>query len=457
MQLLDDDMDELFRNAASDYPLKTDGADWDALRSKLQEAGSRPQGGGMGSTADSILFKLAILVLLTALFFIFYVPSLKTGKIPATGKDILVKKSNTADSSETNIRTGTGVTSAGNYTPLPVDDSMIGPVTDLPAESHAETGDNITRNSEQLTVRQTTDRTNPANDHYIPAVNRKDKTVHGNNVLPSEDQRIVAVQQPVTVEGTPVTSGITQPVKYLDGVRYEYNMPAAGITPGNRNTVREPLPSLSEQVQDPGGKSKGAAPFQKGLYAGVIVSPDVTTVKMQRFSRVGYKAGIIAGYRINRKVAVETGLLWDRMYYYSNGENFSTKRINVPSNMKVLYVDGWCNMFEIPVNVRYFFSGRKKNSWYVNAGMSSYLMKKESYNYDYELYGTPGTRNWSYKNSTNNLFSVIHVGVGFERPAGRLGNIRVEPYVKIPTAGIGIGDLPVTSIGVNIGLTKRIR
>ncbi len=35
MQLLDDDMDELFRNAASRYPLKTDGADWDALSRRL--------------------------------------------------------------------------------------------------------------------------------------------------------------------------------------------------------------------------------------------------------------------------------------------------------------------------------------------------------------------------------------------------------------------------------------
>src|SRR4051812_35059703 len=39
MQLLDDDMNELFRKAASQYPLKTDGADWDALNRRLRPEG----------------------------------------------------------------------------------------------------------------------------------------------------------------------------------------------------------------------------------------------------------------------------------------------------------------------------------------------------------------------------------------------------------------------------------
>src|SRR5215217_6482334 len=35
MQHINDDMDELFRRAADDYPLKTDNANWDVVAKKL--------------------------------------------------------------------------------------------------------------------------------------------------------------------------------------------------------------------------------------------------------------------------------------------------------------------------------------------------------------------------------------------------------------------------------------
>ena len=475
MQLLDDDMDELFRNAASDYPLKTGGADWEALRSKLQQAGSRPQGGGMSGTADNMLLKLVILLLLTTIFFIVYTPPLNTGKIPRTGKERFVQQNiadETGNTTEEFNRGDDNIQTSGSVIPdiNTIQNNVItennninqhNNVTqnnEIRQQKSTTQNNEIEQNSEQLTVGQTANPLKPAKGIREPAVNRNNYSIsNGSTVLPLRNQNTFLHQQPVAVAQTSVASGSALPVEYLDGIRYEYTMPATGTTLLRGGNIREPLPSLNEKVQIPKAKPKGTASFQKGLYAGILLSPDITTVKMQKSSKIGYQLGVIAGYRFNNRLAVETGLLWERKYYYSDGKYFSTKKIPVAPDTKILVVDGYCNMFEIPVNVRYNIHNGTKGSWYVNGGMSSYLMKKEAYNYDYYRNGYYGKMDYDYKNSTKNWFSVIHLGVGFERPAGRLGNIRVEPYVKIPVSGIGIGDLPVTSVGLNIGLTRRVR
>ena len=49
MQFVNDDMDELFRQAAKDYPLKTDSEDWNAVSNKMQDesnnSGEKSNGG----------------------------------------------------------------------------------------------------------------------------------------------------------------------------------------------------------------------------------------------------------------------------------------------------------------------------------------------------------------------------------------------------------------------------
>ena len=37
MQFVNDDMDQLFRDAAKDYPLKTGSGDWNAVLNKMQD------------------------------------------------------------------------------------------------------------------------------------------------------------------------------------------------------------------------------------------------------------------------------------------------------------------------------------------------------------------------------------------------------------------------------------
>jgi len=113
-------------------------------------------------------------------------------------------------------------------------------------------------------------------------------------------------------------------------------------------------------------------------------------------------------------------------------------------------------MWEIPVNIRYNFSTDAKTNWFALLGSSSYFMKSEKYDYQYERYGSVSERYTEYSNHPKSWFAVLNIGGGYERKLGGKTAIRIEPYVKLPVKGLGWGRLPITSTGINVGYTRSI-
>jgi hypothetical protein len=83
-------------------------------------------------------------------------------------------------------------------------------------------------------------------------------------------------------------------------------------------------------------------------------------------------------------------------------------------------------------------------------------MTKETYDYRVKVNNNVYEGAWAYKNKSRNWFSVLHAGIGYEHRAGVLGTLRIEPYIKAPISGIGIGSLPLSSAGLQIGLTRPL-
>ena len=189
------------------------------------------------------------------------------------------------------------------------------------------------------------------------------------------------------------------------------------------------------------------------FYVGLLGAPDLSTVKMQSVKGVGTTFGILLGYNINQKWAIETGAYLDHKKYYTEGEYF--KGYSNPT-AKLLNVDGACNMWEIPVNVRYNLSAGEKTKWFTTAGLSTYLMTKQSYISMYEANGTTWPSPWGSSKPSQYWFSIINLSVGYEQKLGKIGNLRLEPYLRIPLSGMGSGSLPIMSAGLNIGITRKL-
>jgi len=469
MQLLDDDMDELFRNAASDYPLNTGGGDWEAIRNRLQQAESTQQGTATRGRTGRWWFRGGLFGIMTAILLVTAVKGLYDGERLLTGDEGLALHHHpdqqhvpvnghtnavqTAQEVENNneVQTNQHGEDVINGSQLTINKVGTG-------SHHQDTYEHVVRNDKQeVTVKneQHADSRLTTRDSEQYSVNRN---TGNNTVRASVTQDIPNSSYPAARPG--ITAVNTTSLS-LDGIhgRANRNMyPEVNILHTN-NRIRIPAAAKSDSnatVQAPKKKTEPAS-LKKGLYYGLIASPDITTVKFQRTSNVGYNVGLIAGYRFSKRLAVETGVIYERKYYYTDGKYFDAKKTPWPGGMNLLDVDGWCNMYEIPLNVRYTFSIGPKSSWYVNGGISSYIMKKQGYNYSYEYYGTYGDRDWVYKKATKDWVSNVHVGVGYERPVGVLGTLRVEPYAMIPIKGIGVGKLPVTSVGMNIGLTRPLR
>ncbi len=114
-------------------------------------------------------------------------------------------------------------------------------------------------------------------------------------------------------------------------------------------------------------------------------------------------------------------------------------------------------MWEIPLNLRYTFSRGNKINWFATTGLSTYLMTKENYTYQYQANnGSTWPGSWNLKKPSQYWFSIVNLSGGFEQRLGKLVSLRMEPYLRIPLSGIGTGRLPIVSAGLNLGITRQL-
>jgi hypothetical protein len=110
---------------------------------------------------------------------------------------------------------------------------------------------------------------------------------------------------------------------------------------------------------------------------------------------------------------------------------------------------------DIPMNLKYQFSPKKSDA-YVSAGLSSGIFIDENYVYKYNypslfspsIQQTLGT---TAHNRFNNFYvaKVANVAFGVGRQIGR-NKVIIEPFLKIPLAGVGSQQLHFGTGGVNL-------
>jgi len=362
----------------------------------------------------------------------------------------------------------------GNITPVPGSNPSTAPVENAPAQVNDKkaTGNGYAAAKATQHISVTTQMNKP-----VPANNTNQQGVVAGNgdkktgVTTTEDNTKAtqpAVINPVNSAPPPVATnpangnsntGIQPPVMVPNSAANKEeeknnttalnsNTPQNSENTGNNNNKKD-----AKQLKNKNNK-------ERYFYVGMLGSPDVSLIHFQKASPVGVSAGIIVGYQFNKHLSVETGALYDKKNYYTKGEYFDKNKVswfNQHPEIVVHSLDGSCRMIEIPINVRYKFDATGKNHWYATAGISSYLMGRESYTYDISHGAGPSyPTSVSYNNHPKNWFSILNLGVGYERSLGAKTNLRVEPYMKLPVSGVGTGNISLTSTGLYIGVTRRI-
>ncbi|HEU0064295.1 MAG TPA: outer membrane beta-barrel protein [Flavisolibacter sp.] len=422
MQFINDDIDQLFRRAAEEYPLNTNSADWSKVQKALQSDNKKPN---KQKGRFFILFLLAA-SLWTINTFVGYVDtSNRHSQSPITNKN--------------NKSLSTPMVQNNQVTAHSIPIQSVAAIND---PSHITSNNRGTVNNRLNTPTFGFNKTGRSNILI-------DRSGYLNN------ERNVG-NLPDKLTNTTFNNNIQSPFLTVNKIKERINGPQY-LKPFVINipfltSTHKRIPNL-DAGQSTIINTKTNTPQDKGFYFGLTAGMDISNVKLQKTSNIGYSAGILLGYDLNNKWGIESGILWDQKSYYSNGKYFNPK---LWPYMDIKNVDGVCKMLEIPVNVKYRFSNNAKRSLYVMAGASSYIMKKESYNYTYQVGQISAEGYKTYENSSRNWFSVMNIGLGYSFKPGKLGTAHIEPYAKIPLGGLGIGQLPISSFGINFSFTKSI-
>jgi hypothetical protein len=456
MEHLENDMDDLFQKAGELYPLKTSESDWEAMLGKLNEDGFGNQKGAIKMNSGVLRNKriwLSLLLLIpVSVGSIFYFSNSKSKTLSANTKLQNQKSISSGSTTSEVIKSNKKDASVNAKLKNETIDNKINPESlKEKINGHSETS--TTGNNQSNITKQLNNK-----NSKVTVTNGKLQ----NDYSRSSKTKTSLLESEIINDNLALgeTGGNNQELSQEKLAEKPINLSVA-----NRNemisvegskllaTDAKPLNDLHAS----GNSKKPNNVISKGFYTSLFGGPDLSSVKMQSASQLGYSLGVSVGYHFNKRFAVETGLIWDKKYYYSSGEYFDKSGTRIPSNVNIVNVNGSCNMFEIPLNLRFDFATTANHGFYVKGGLSSYLMKKENYNM---VLGHPGYEHdsaYSYNNSSRDIFSILQLSGGYERSIGINTNIWVEPYLKIPLQGIGVGNMPISSAGFYIGISYSFR
>lgn len=219
--------------------------------------------------------------------------------------------------------------------------------------------------------------------------------------------------------------------------------------PGAANTVAK----AAEPV-NPGKKRSPSLHIDRPLQIGISLAPDFTSVNSLAGDKPGSTFGITADYQLIDKWHIHTGFLLSHKNYTAAQEDYHVPydyyRMN---NMHdVYFVKGTINLFEIPLSLRYDFSVAGNTVFFVSGGLSSYLLTHENCNYYFDLFGRTVCQEFKYDGHQNTLLSTVDLSMGVETGLSNSMSLLIVPYMKIPTSGIGFGNIEMNSVGVEFAL-----
>src|SRR5690606_17509722 len=108
----------------------------------------------------------------------------------------------------------------------------------------------------------------------------------------------------------------------------------------------------------------------------------------------------------------------------------------------------YCRVIDIPLTVNYTWRQRPQSSWFLSAGLSSYVMLSETYLFRYAGYGD--TYQYRIENENRHPLGIGNLSVGYRRQLSPTLSVTVQPFVKVPLTGIGNGNLKLYSTGVTL-------
>ena len=194
--------------------------------------------------------------------------------------------------------------------------------------------------------------------------------------------------------------------------------------------------------------------INRTLQFGLSIAPDFSSVNSLAGDKPGSTIGLTLDYQFANHWYLSTGLLLDRKNYAARPQDYHVPHDYYWMNnmVNIEFVKGSFHMLEIPLNLRYDFSTTGSTLFFASAGFSSYLRTNENCNYYFNLFGRDVYKSFDYSYKNNYLFSSVNLSIGVETGLSNNLSLLVAPYVKLPSGGVGFGQVQMSSVGINFAL-----
>jgi hypothetical protein len=266
------------------------------------------------------------------------------------------------------------------------------------------------------------------------------KPIDNNQVIPQKDNPVdpkvaaTSAQPPISPVGPVITKDPGQ---------------ATSVEKKDDKTVT----NTTTAPETPAKKKAGKKQNENGLFFTASAGPDISAVG-SKMGKVRPVYGLGLSYTLNR-FTIRSGFYATRKIYTADPKDY--KPTIPPASANLYQIDANCKIYEIPVSVAWNFAKKKNHSWFGAAGLSSYLMKQEDYDYIYKYPGGPPVSyRWSVTNENKHIFSVLSLSAGYTRKLGKTFSFSAEPYVKVPLTGVGLGNVKLNSGGVLFTINARL-
>jgi hypothetical protein len=216
-----------------------------------------------------------------------------------------------------------------------------------------------------------------------------------------------------------------------------------------KNTQDTTNKSIVESKKE---KQKKKGSFMVTLSAGA----DVSAVGIDKIGTAALQYGGGVGYNFSNGITLRTGFYAGKKLYSADSADY-----NPPAGWWQYYpglknINADCKVYEIPLFVSYNFKQVKNHNWFASTGISSVIMKRETYDYLYKgAWGQYQTTRRTIENKNKHLFSVLTLSGGYTYNLNKRVAFSAEPYFKMPLTGIGFGKIKLNSAGVLFSMSVK--
>ncbi len=255
------------------------------------------------------------------------------------------------------------------------------------------------------------------------------------NITPSNDERITEQENsvPVSIPGTEMKKTEADSQSAIVPVAAE--MPAPAVT----------------QTDSVKTETKKKSVTKNRFFVTGVIGIGTDKTSLGNASKLTPKYGVGAGFAFNNKWSVGLGVRVHRKIYTAGPDDYRVKS-GYWSMVDIQEVDANCLVYEIPVTVNYNLFEKNNYRVFASAGLSSFIMKKEKYDFSYiNTSGQPAKGTAAYTGNKH-FFSSINLGIGVSKKLNKRIQLFAVPTVALPVNGIGEGAIKLKSFEVAAGI-----